>query len=142
MEGATLRSSYVYAFGQIETRFPRPSMEKEVAQATGRAETAGQTNQQAFHQMMQAALPWSLQTSDIRSLMEFPSWHRHYLHRLNRFLGTQLRKLETFSGDPADRFWAEPQSLELQKRIIAVRAGQTGLESAYPDAERPPYIKV
>ena len=62
--------------------------------------------------------------------------HRRYLHRLNRFLGTQLRKLEPFRGHPADRFWAEPQSLELQKRMIAVRAGlQTDLEGASdPDA--------
>ena len=45
-------ASYVYALGQIETRFPRPSVEKEVAQVTGRAETAGQTDRQAFHQML------------------------------------------------------------------------------------------
>ncbi|MGH9454543.1 MAG: hypothetical protein ACRD2O_11315 [Terriglobia bacterium] len=45
-------SSYVYALGQIETRFPRPSVEKELAQATGRAETAGQTDQQAFHEVV------------------------------------------------------------------------------------------
>jgi uncharacterized protein YbaR (Trm112 family) len=62
--------------------------------------------------------------------------HRRYLHRLNRFLGTQLQKLEAFRGHPADRFWAEPQSLELQKRMLAVRDGlQTDLESASdPDA--------
>jgi hypothetical protein len=48
MEGAT----YVYALGQIEARFPRPSVEKEMAQATGRAETAGRTDQQAFHQVL------------------------------------------------------------------------------------------
>ena len=45
-------ASYVYALGQIETRFPRPSVEKEVAQATGRAETAGHTDRQAFHHML------------------------------------------------------------------------------------------
>jgi SAM-dependent methyltransferase len=66
--------------------------------------------------------------------------HRCYLHRLNRFLETQLQKLEAFRGHPADRFWAEPQSLELQKRMIAVRAGlQTDLESASdPDAWNAP----
>jgi hypothetical protein len=52
MEGAAIISSYIYALGQIETRFPRPSVEKEVAQATGRAETAGQTDQQAFYQVL------------------------------------------------------------------------------------------
>ena len=45
-------ASYVYALGQIEARFPRPSVEKEMAQATGRAETAGRTDQQAFHQVL------------------------------------------------------------------------------------------
>jgi PatG Domain len=50
--GGTASSSYVYALGQIEARFPRPSVEKEMAQATGRAETAGRTDQQAFHQVL------------------------------------------------------------------------------------------
>jgi hypothetical protein len=51
-ENATATTSYVYALGQIEARFPRPSVEKEIAQATGRAETAGRTDQQAFHQVL------------------------------------------------------------------------------------------
>jgi hypothetical protein len=50
--GATANGSYIYALGQIEARFPRPSVEKEMAQATGRAETAGRTDQQAFHQTL------------------------------------------------------------------------------------------
>ena len=50
--GGTASSAYVYALGQIEARFPRPSVEKEMAQATGRAETAGRTDQQAFHQVL------------------------------------------------------------------------------------------
>jgi hypothetical protein len=45
-------ASYVYALGQIETRFPRPSVEKEVAQATGRAETMGSTDRQAFQNVL------------------------------------------------------------------------------------------
>jgi hypothetical protein len=52
VEGAAITPSYVYALGQIEARFPRPSVEKEMAQATGRAETAGRTDQQAFHQVL------------------------------------------------------------------------------------------
>jgi hypothetical protein len=44
--------SYVYALGQIEARFPRPSVEKEMAQVIGRAETAGRTDQQALHQVL------------------------------------------------------------------------------------------
>ena len=45
-------ASYVYALGQIETRFPNPSVEKEMAQVTGRAETAGQTDRQAFQNLL------------------------------------------------------------------------------------------
>jgi hypothetical protein len=53
MEGvAMMAPSYVYALGQIEARFPRPSVEREMAQATGRAETAGRTDHQAFHQVL------------------------------------------------------------------------------------------
>jgi hypothetical protein len=44
--------SYVYAIGRIETRFPRLSVEKEFAQAAGRAETAGQTDQQVFYNVL------------------------------------------------------------------------------------------
>ena len=54
-------ASYVYVLGQIEERYPRPSVEKEVAQATGRAETAGRTDRQAFHQILsQTRKPLSL----------------------------------------------------------------------------------
>jgi PatG Domain len=53
MEGGPMMTSFVYALGhQIEARFPRPSVEKEMAQATGREETAGRTDQQAFHQVL------------------------------------------------------------------------------------------
>jgi hypothetical protein len=40
--------SYVYALGRIEARFPNLALEKEFAQATGRVETTGQTDRQAF----------------------------------------------------------------------------------------------
>jgi PatG Domain len=43
---------YVYAIGQLEWRFRSLSVEKEFAQATGRAETAGQTDQQAFYSVL------------------------------------------------------------------------------------------
>lgn len=49
---ASMPVSYVYAIGQIEARFPRLSVEKEFAQATGRAETTGQTDQQAFYNVL------------------------------------------------------------------------------------------
>jgi hypothetical protein len=48
-EGAMAPPSYVYALGRIEPRFPSLSVEKEFAQATGRAETAGLTDRQALH---------------------------------------------------------------------------------------------
>jgi len=49
---ATTMASYVYAMGRIEARFPRLSVEKEFAQATGRTETASQTDQQVFHNVL------------------------------------------------------------------------------------------
>lgn len=51
-ENVATTASYVYVLGQIEARFPRPSVEKEMAQVTGRAETAGHTDRQAFHQVL------------------------------------------------------------------------------------------
>lgn len=50
--GASMPTSYVYAIGRIDARFPRLSVEKEFAQATGRAETAGQTDQEAFYKVL------------------------------------------------------------------------------------------
>lgn len=44
--------NYIYAIGRIEPRFPRPSVEKEFAQATGRAETAGLTDRQAIQKVL------------------------------------------------------------------------------------------
>jgi PatG C-terminal len=44
--------SYVYALGKVEWRFPKQSVEKEFAQATGRTETAGQTEREAVHTLL------------------------------------------------------------------------------------------
>jgi hypothetical protein len=44
--------AYVYAIGRVEARFPTLSAEKEFAQATGRADTAGKTDQQTFHTVL------------------------------------------------------------------------------------------
>lgn len=49
---AAVTASYVYAIGRIEARFPNLAAEKEFAQATGRADTAGKTDQQAFHAVL------------------------------------------------------------------------------------------
>jgi PatG Domain len=48
----TETGSYVYAIGRIEARFPSLGAEKEFAQATGRSETAGKTDQQVFHTVL------------------------------------------------------------------------------------------
>jgi hypothetical protein len=45
--------SYVYALGRIEPRFPRLSVEKEFAQATGRAETVNLTDRQVLRQVLE-----------------------------------------------------------------------------------------
>jgi hypothetical protein len=45
-------SAYVYALGRVEPRFPRLAVEKEFAQATGRAETTGLTDRQALHTVL------------------------------------------------------------------------------------------
>jgi hypothetical protein len=44
--------TFVYALGRIEARFPNLAAEKEFAQASGRAETAAKTDQQAFHAVL------------------------------------------------------------------------------------------
>jgi cyclic patellamide precursor peptide PatG len=49
-EGAT--PGYIYAIGRIEPRFPKPSVEKEFAQATGRADTSGLTDRQAVQKVL------------------------------------------------------------------------------------------
>ncbi len=50
--GAASSPNYVYAIGRIEPRFPRPSVEKEFAQATGRADTAGLADRQALQKVL------------------------------------------------------------------------------------------
>jgi hypothetical protein len=50
--GMTMVAPYVYALGRIEPRFPRLAVEKELAQATGRAETTSLTDRQALHRVL------------------------------------------------------------------------------------------
>ena len=50
--GATAPPTYIYAIGRIEPRFPRVSVEKEFAQATGRAEASGLTDRQAMQKVL------------------------------------------------------------------------------------------
>ena len=51
-DGGVMTYAYVYAMGRIEPRFPRLAVEKEFAQATGRAPTAGLTDRQALHAVL------------------------------------------------------------------------------------------
>src|SRR5262245_28529364 len=51
-DGWGMTHSYVYAIGRVEPRFPRLEVEKEFAQATGRADTAGLTDRQALHAVL------------------------------------------------------------------------------------------
>jgi hypothetical protein len=44
--------SYVFAIGRVEMRFPTLAIEKEFAQATGRAETKGLTDRAAAHAVL------------------------------------------------------------------------------------------
>ncbi len=44
--------SYVYALGKVTPRFPNLAVEKEFAQATGRAETTGLTDRQALQSVL------------------------------------------------------------------------------------------
>ena len=75
-------SAFIYAIGRIEARFPNLAAEKELAQATARADTAGKTDQQVFHAVLSK--------------------------RENRYLARQLcwvlsvQGLETYLLEPAD----------------------------------------
>jgi hypothetical protein len=45
-------ASFVYAIGRVEARFPNLAAEKEFAQAAGRTDTSGKTDQQTFHAVL------------------------------------------------------------------------------------------
>ena len=44
--------SYIYAIGRVEARFPNLAAEKEFAQATGRTDSAGKTDQQTLYAVL------------------------------------------------------------------------------------------
>lgn len=52
--GGVVQPSYVFAIGRVEMRFGTLGVEKEFAQATGRADTKGLTDQQALHSVISA----------------------------------------------------------------------------------------
>jgi hypothetical protein len=94
-------ASYVYALGRIQPRFPRPSLEKEFIQATGRTATAGKTDRETLHAVL--------------------------LKRENRYMARQLcwvltiQGLETYILSPRD-----PADLDLL--IEAIRPAPTPLD--------------
>lgn len=47
-----LPAPFVFALGQVDPRFSSPAVEKEFAQVTGRADTAGQTDRQALQTIL------------------------------------------------------------------------------------------
>jgi PatG C-terminal len=65
-------ASFVFAIGRVEPRFPSLTLEKEFAQATGRADTAGLTDRQALQSVL--------------------------ANRTNRYLARQLCWLFTIEG--------------------------------------------
>ena len=50
--GEMAAPSFVYALGRVEPRFPSLALEKEFAQATGRADTTGLTDRQALQALL------------------------------------------------------------------------------------------
>jgi hypothetical protein len=50
--GTSTAPAWIYAIGRVEARFPRISVEKEFAQATGRADTKGLTDPQTLHSVL------------------------------------------------------------------------------------------
>lgn len=95
--------SFVYALGQIQTRFPSMSVEKEFAQVTGRSGTSGLTD----HEAVQAVLS----------------------NRANRYLVRQLcwvfviEGLETYLLTPRD-----PADLDLLVETVRPRPAPTDLD--------------
>ncbi len=70
--------SYVYALGRIEARFPRLSVEKEFAQATGRADTVNLTDREALRKVLQdnrylvKQLCWLMTVGGVETYVLYP----------------------------------------------------------------------
>jgi hypothetical protein len=93
--GIAATPSYVYAIGRIEPRFPRISVEKELAQVTGQADTAGLSDRQALQRVLS--------------------------ERQNRYLARQLCWVLTVEG--LETYLLYPRDLsDLDLLIEAVRA--------------------
>jgi hypothetical protein len=77
---AAIAPAYVYALGRVEARFPNLGVEKEFAQATGRTDTAGKTDQASFHAVLSKRenrylarqLCWVLTTQGLETYLLVP----------------------------------------------------------------------
>jgi hypothetical protein len=86
--------AYVYALGRIEPRFSSLALEKEFAQATGRAETTGLTDRQALYAVLS--------------------------ERQNRYLARQLCYVLTIEG--LETYLLQPRDpLDVEVLVEAVR---------------------
>jgi PatG C-terminal len=84
---------WVYALGGVQAEFPDPSLEREFAQATGRQETEGNTDKQAFAAVL----------SD----------------RENRYIVRRLCWIFTVQGIPTYRLvWGDPADVDLLVEAI------------------------
>jgi hypothetical protein len=93
--------TYVFAMGHIEPRFTSLALEKEFAQATGRAETAGLTDHQALHSVL--------------------------ADRVNRYLARQLCWVLTIEG--LETYILVPRDpLDFELLVEAVRAAPRGTD--------------
>lgn len=78
LQARTLGSPLVYALGRVEPRFPSIGTEKEFAQATGRADTAGQTDREAIRTVLQEnrylarQLCWALTIEGLETYLLVP----------------------------------------------------------------------
>jgi hypothetical protein len=78
--GVAATPSYVYAIGRIEPRFPRLSVEKELAQVTGQADTTGLSDRQALHRVLSERqnrylarqLCWVLSVEGLETYLLYP----------------------------------------------------------------------
>jgi hypothetical protein len=81
--GVAATPSYVYAIGRIEPRFPRLSVEKEFAQVTGHADTAGLSDRQVLHRVLSERqnrylarqLCWVLTVEGLETYLLYPRDH-------------------------------------------------------------------
>lgn len=92
---------YVHAIGRVEPRFPTLSVEKEFAQATGRAETVGLTDRQALHKVL--------------------------TQRENRYLARQLCYVLAIEG--LDTYIVQPRDpVDLELLVEAIRSAPSPMD--------------